>query len=172
MNAFLDLAARRYSCRAYTGDPVCDSDLDKVLEAGQLAPTAVNRQAFTIVVVRDPDRRRAVGEAYPKAWLQEAPIILVVCVEPAAAWTRRDGVNFAAIDGAIVMDHLTLCATDLGLGTCWCGVTDERRPALHAITGIPADLRISAMVRLGYPGEQKEPRSQYDPAKVYYGEYR
>ena len=151
MNAFLDLAARRYSCRAYTGDPVRDSDLDKVLEAGRLAPTAVNRQAFTIVVVRDPDRRRAVGEAYPKAWLQEAPIILVVCVEPAAAWTRRDGVNFAAIDGAIVMDHLTLCATDLGLGTCWIGAFDP--DPLRKALGLPDGIDPLVMTPLGYPAK-------------------
>ena len=59
--SFLDLAKKRFSARGYAPAPVTDEDLQQVLEAGRLAPSAANRQPCHFLVVRDPERRRALG---------------------------------------------------------------------------------------------------------------
>ena len=151
MNSFRELAARRASVRGYTADPVDDRLLDEVLEAGRSAPSAANRQPWHIVVVRDEAARRALHRAYPRDWFLQAPVVLVVCTEPAAAWRRSDGKNYADVDGAILMDHLTLCAADLGLGTCWIGAFDPA--GVRDALGLPEGIEPLAMTPLGRPAD-------------------
>ncbi|NCC53753.1 MAG: nitroreductase, partial [Spartobacteria bacterium] len=105
---FLDLVKQRYSVRGYTDAPVEEVLLNKVLQAGQQAPSAANRQPWHFVVVREKAKREAMLKAYAREWFSAAPVIIVVCVEPGSAWTRMDGKNYADVDGAIAMDHMTL----------------------------------------------------------------
>ena len=62
--SFAKLAQTRRSVRAYKADPVPDDLLHQVLEAGRLAPSAVNKQPWRFIVVRDENNRRALGAAY------------------------------------------------------------------------------------------------------------
>ncbi len=148
---FVDLIQKRFSVRSYEKRVVPDDKVKVVLEAGRLAPTAANRQALRFIVVREEQQRHALGEAYPREWFWSAPVILVVCVEPGKAWVRADGKNYADVDGAIAMDHMTLCAADLGLGTCWIGAFEPAK--VRRVLGIPESLEPLAMTPLGYPAE-------------------
>jgi nitroreductase len=154
----LDLIKQRFSVRAYGPAPVEEAKLADVLEAGRLAPSAANRQVCSLVVVREEPRRRALGEAYPRDWFWKVPVILVVCVEPARAWVRGDGKNYADVDGAIVMDHMTLCAASLGLGTCWIGAFDPVK--VRRILGLPDGVEPLVMTPLGYPSEPLRAKSR------------
>jgi nitroreductase len=155
---FLELVKQRFSVRAYSPVPVEEDKLRSVLESGRLAPSAANRQPWACIVVRAETQRAALGEAYPREWFARAPVILVVCVDPARAWVRADGKSYADVDGAIVMDHMTLCAATLGLGTCWIGAFDvlKVKQALH----IPAGIEPLAMTPLGYPAEPVRAKSR------------
>lgn len=155
---FLDLAARRASIRGFTAEPVSEEDLAALLEAARLAPTAANRQPWHLVVVRGAEQRAALGTAYAKPWFTGAPLILVVCVEPGKAWTRSDRVNYAMVDGAIVMDHITLCAADRGLGTCWVGAFDPAR--LREALALPDDIEPLAMTPVGRPAAPALPKKR------------
>jgi nitroreductase len=121
MTSFLELARARRSIRAYAPRPVEEDKLQAVLEAGRLAPSACNLQPWRFVVVRDPEERRRFKAVYDKPWFYEqAPVIVAVCCEAGSAWVRKkDGKNHGEVDCAIAVDHMTLCAQDLGLGTCW-----------------------------------------------------
>lgn len=155
--SFLELAGRRRSIRQYTGEPVPDQLLEQVLEAGRLAPTACNLQPIRIHVVLNPDRRCRLCGAYARDWIGTAPVLLVICAEPAKAWCRRqDQANHAAIDAAIVADHLTLAACDLGLGTCWICAFDP--DLVRAALDLPAGLDPVVMLPLGYPAEEPAAR--------------
>ena len=155
---FLELARRRFSVRSYDSRPLEEDTLQSILEAGRLAPSAANRQPVSFVVVRDEAQRRALGEAYPRDWFWRAPVIVVVCVEPARAWVRADGKNYADVDGAIAMDHITLCAADLGLGTCWVGAF-ERAKEKRALS-IPDGIEPLVMTPLGYGTEGERAKSR------------
>jgi nitroreductase len=156
--SFLDLVNKRFSVRSFAATPVSDADLTKVLEAGRLAPTAANKQPVSFIVVRAAKQRQELGKAYPREWFVHAPVIVVVCVEPAKAWVRTDGKNFADVDGAIAMDHMTLCAADLGLGSCWIAAFD---PApLRRILELPPGIEPLAMMPLGTPAEPVRAKSR------------
>ena len=155
--AFLDLAEKRRSVRAYKPDEVPEELLQTVLEAGRLAPSACNKQPWRFIVVRSETGRRALGAAYAREWFWKAPLVVAVCILPKEAWTRsHDGKNYAMADGALAMDHLQLAAAELGLGTCWIAAFDPA--AAREILGLPDGVEIVGMTPLGFPDVEANPR--------------
>lgn len=155
--AFVELAEKRRSVRAYKPDDVPEDLLQTVLEAARLAPSAVNKQPWRFIVVRSETGRRALGAAYAREWFWKAPVVIAVCILPGEAWTRSfDGKNYAMVDGALAMDHLQLAAAELGLGTCWIGAFDPA--AAREILNLPDGVEILGMTPLGFPDVEPNPR--------------
>jgi nitroreductase len=151
--AFLDLARRRHSVRAYRPDPVPDDLLAAVLEAGRVAPTAANRQPFRIVVVHTAGREAELRRIYDRDWFVQAPLVLCVCAVRAEAWRRTmyDGRSHAEVDAAIVMDHMILAAADLGLGTCWIAAFDPS--AAREVLEVPPEGEPMLFTPLGFSAD-------------------
>ena len=83
--------------------------------------------------------------------------MIAVCILPKEAWTRSyDGQNYAMVDGALAMDHMTLAAAELGLGTCWIGAFDPA--AAREILNLPDGVEIVGMTPLGFPDVEPSPR--------------
>jgi len=155
---FFELITARYSVRAYQPDPVEEEKLQQVLEAARLAPTAANRQPFQVVVIHTAGREDELSRIYRSKWFVQAPLILAVCGLPRQAWTRGDGKNFCDVDGAIVMDHITLAAAELGLGTCWIGAFDAA--AAREVLALPEDVEPLVFTPLGYPADESGPKKR------------
>ena len=149
---FLDLVKSRYSVRAYKNDPVEDEKLEKILEAARFAPTAVNYQPFKLIVIKTEGRKDELKSIYQAEWFSEAPLVIGVCCEPQNAWIRRDGKNFADVDATIVMDHIILAATSLGLGTCWIGAFNAEEA--KKILNLPEKVEPLVFTPLGYPADE------------------
>jgi len=158
-----DAICLRRSIRKYKPDPVEKGKLERILEAGRLSPSAVNKQPWHFIVVRDPSVRESLRASYGQSWFVNAPLIIVVCADPSSAWVRRDGEEFWKVDAAIALQNMILCATEEGLGTCWIGAFSEE-PARRVLK-IPEKIRIAAMTPLGYADESKEPVSDRKPLK-------
>lgn len=152
---FFETIEKRYSVRGYKDLPVKKEDLDKILKAAAMAPTAVNFQPFKVFVIDTNKNKEALKNIYPADWFYNAPLVLCVAVDSDAAWTRSDdNKNFADVDGAIVMDNIILAATALNLGTCYIGAfnpdaandlidSDKYAPLLFTPLGyIDADPRV------------------------------
>jgi nitroreductase len=155
---FATLIKNRYSVRGYQSDPVEQDKLEQVLEAARLAPTAANRQPFRIVVAQTEGRKDEMQRLYDKDWFLEAPLVICVSAVKSEAWVSRGGMNYVYVDVAIVMDHIILAATDLGLGTCWIGAFDK--DVAREIFHLPDDLEPVVMTTLGYAGIQPEPKER------------
>jgi nitroreductase len=148
---FFELIERRYSVRAYSSQPVEEEKLRTILRAGQLAPTAANLQPFRLVVRETKGCQGDLGRLYHRDWFCQAPIVVGVCAVPKEAWVRRDGKNYADVDAAIVMDHIVLAASALGLGTCWIAAFD---PAVaRAVFDLPEGFEPLAFTPIGYPAD-------------------
>jgi len=126
--------------------------MDQVLEAARLAPTAANRQSFKIFVIKTASFKEELKKIYPREWFVQAPYIIGICGIPERNWIRRDGKNYADVDSAIVMDHMILSATDLGLGTCWIGAFDP--DAARNFLNLSQDLEPIAFTPIGYPADE------------------
>ncbi len=150
---FQELIRQRYSVRGYKPDPVPDELLAQVLEAGRLAPTAANKQPFRIIVIHTRGREAELGRIYHRDWFVQAPLILCVCTVGAEAWqrTRYDGKSHADVDATIVMDHMVLAATELGLGTCWIAAFNPA--AARESLGLPEGVEPVLFTPLGYPAD-------------------
>lgn len=149
---FQELIKTRYSVRAYKPDPVEDDKLARVLEAARIAPTAANRQAFRVIVIRTEDHEANLRRIYGRDWFVQAPYILCVCAVPSEAWVRKvDGWNAAEVDATIVMSHIVLAAAEEGLGTCWIAAFDPA--AAREVLGIPREVIPSAFTPLGYAAD-------------------
>src|ERR1035437_6121981 len=119
---FLELAQKRYSVRDYEDRPVEDEKLKQILEAARLAPTGANRQTFQLIVIHTAGKQDELRPIYNRDWFVHAPVIICACATITEGQPYREGSAYRNV--AIVMDHLILAATDLGLGTCWIGAYD------------------------------------------------
>ena len=151
---FAELIRARYAVRAYRADPVPDELLAQVLEAGRLAPTASNRQPIGMIVIHTAGREADLGRIYQREWFVHAPLVLCVCTVTGEAWARAkyDGRSYADVDAAIVMDHMVLAATEMGLGTCWVAAFDP--VAARKVLELPDGVEPLLFTPLGFPADQ------------------
>ncbi len=161
---FRELLEARFSCRAYRDDPVEEEKLAAVLEAARLAPTAANRQAFLLYVLPTTHRRETLLRVYARDWFVQAPLVIGIAGDPARSWVRRDGRNYVDVDCAVVMDHLILQATDLGLGTCWVAAFDPA--AARELLSLPAGWEPIAFTPLGYPADAGRPKERKSAGEI------
>jgi len=148
---------RRFSVRSYRDRAVEDDTLQRILNAGRLAPSGRNGQHWTFIVVRDAERRAALAEAAEQPFLAEAPVILAV-VDTGGGHVMACGVPAGPVDCAIAMDHMVLAATAEGLGTCWIGHFDQ--DACRRILNVPEPNVIIEMLPMGYPAATPPDKSR------------
>jgi len=98
-----ELISQRASVRSYRPDPVSRENLETIVRAGCMAPTACNLQPFHIVVLPDNTDVLRCADAYNRDWFLAAPAALIVCVDEQKGWVRRDNASYARVDAAIVM---------------------------------------------------------------------
>lgn len=156
MTHFLDIAKNRYSCRKYDQKAVEEEKLKLVLEAGRVAPSAVNFQPWHFYVIRGEEALGRFHAAYHREWFQTAPCVIVLCGDHSKSWKRKaDGKDSSDVDVAICTDHMTLQATELGLATCWiCNFdVDKTRELLS----LPEHLEPVVILPLGYPLDEVDP---------------
>jgi len=139
----------RKSVRSYLDKAVEPEKLERVLEAGRLAPSGNNRQEWRFVVVTDPAvRRRLADDAAGQRFVGEAPVVIAACAETDRR-NMRCGIPGYLLDVAIAIDHITLAAAAEGLGTCWIGSFDPQKT--REILGIPSEMEVVELLPLGYP---------------------
>ena len=147
---FKELVLNRYSVRKYSDKPVEKEKLNIVLEAVKFAPSAVNFQPFHVYLIKEGEMLSKIKECYHREWIKKAPIILVFTGLHEMGWKRaQDGKDHTEIDVAIAIDHLTLQATDLGLGTCWVCNFDVAK--VRDVLALEVGEEPIAIVPLGYP---------------------
>ena len=161
---YFELIRNRFSVRAYTEQEVEGEKLEKILEAGRLAPTACNLQVFRILVIPTEKYQDELKKIYPRSFFSQAPLVLGVFANQDKNWVRSDGKNYAYVDAAIVMDHLILAATALGLGTCWVGAFDPE--AARSFAGLGDGWEPVAFTPLGYPDKNAPEKKRRELADL------
>ncbi|MHC4480929.1 MAG: nitroreductase family protein [Planctomycetota bacterium] len=149
---------QRRSIRAYADREVEEEKLQQVLEAARLAPSAGNRQEWKFVVVRDAAlRQQLVAAAHDQQFVGQAPVVIAACAVE-HEHVMSCGHPSHLVDVAIAIDHMTLAARGLGLGTCWIGAFDQRK--VRDILDIPDSVQVIELLPLGYPTEWPGPKTR------------
>lgn len=160
---FNTVIQRRYSCRAFSPTPIEQDKVDRILEAGRNAPTAVNKQPVHLWAISDPGTLETIKGVTRSNY--GAPLIIVVGCRPTDAWVRRyDGKNGAEVDASIVATFLMLAAENEGLATLWVGSFDPT--LLRGILPGAEGYELVAMINVGYPAPESQPSPMHGARKA------
>lgn len=148
---YTELIRTRESIRNYDPSrPVPKEILEKILEAGRLAPSAKNFQPWKFLLISSPALLEKVKASYQRDWIKEAPHILVLIGLKNQAWIRGyDGYNSVETDVSIAMTQIILAAENEGIGACWIAAYNPE--VLKEALNRGENEQIFAMTPLGYP---------------------
>jgi nitroreductase len=90
------------SIRQFTDEPVSDKELYEILDNSRFAPSGGNRQAWRVIVVRDPKLRRAIGDLYLDAWHDYVGHVLAGLVAFSPLASEHDRSSAAALRGEAI----------------------------------------------------------------------
>ena len=156
-DAFMRILESRYSCHSFSNISVPDTKLGMILNSGILAPSAKNLQPTRIWVVKSEDALARLRTVHP---CYGAPVVLIVGCRNEEAWIREsDGVNAAKTDAAIVLTHLMLTATDMGLANMWIWDFDPRK--VREALPETREHGVYALLAIGYPKEVEGQPTEY-----------
>jgi nitroreductase len=157
VRSFTEIVRLRQSVRRFASRPVEREKLERIKEVGRLAASADNRQPWRFFLLHGEGRGEF--DLLLRENFRGAPVVIVACASPAAAWNRRfDGRNYAWVDVGIAVTEMVLAATAEGLGTCWVASLDPA--AVRTVLGLEEEWEPVTAVALGYPAEPLEAKTK------------
>jgi nitroreductase len=151
----------RRSIRAFKPQDVPEETVEKLIDAARHAPSAGNIQPWEFIIARKQDTKRKLAQAAYQAFIEEAPVVIVVCADETRSSSRygiRGETLYCIQDTAAATQNILLTAYSLGLGTCWIGAfnEDEAKKALKT----PVGIRPVVMIPVGYPNRTPSQRNK------------
>lgn len=172
--ALLELIGNRQSDRSYRDTPVEQVKLERILEAGRLAPSACNSQPWRFIVVDDPVLRKKVADAASSRALgmngftEQAPLLLVLVREKSNLVSRAGGKikdkDYSMIDIGIAAENICLQAAAEGLGSCMLGWFNEAE--VIKLLNIPRSRRVELIITLGYTDRPHREKRRKDSSEI------
>ena len=159
---FREVIENRYSCKKFDGRKVDKEQLDRILEAGRLAPTAKNLQEQRIYVVQSEESLTKIDKVTPCRY--GSSTVLIVAFDKNNVFTypgdkRDSGVE----DATIVATHLMLAAHSEGVDSCWINFFDPEIVAEEF--NLPDNEEVLMMLDLGYAQEGTKPLPNHTQRK-------
>lgn len=143
---FFSLIKERYSVRQFSDKKISDTDVDTILQAGRIAPTAKNMQPVKVIVLQSDEGINIANECSP--CIYGAKTVFVICGDRNISFKHPDGRDFMEMDASIVTTHMMLAAHDLGLGACWVGMFETE--AVKKMLNLPENIIPVAFLPVGY----------------------
>lgn len=159
---FFELAKARYSVRNYQDRPLEDKKVQYILEAGRVAPTALNKQPQRFLVITSKEGLAKLNKA---GNTHGAPMAIVVCGLKSQAWVRpQDNHPMTEIDPSIAATHMMLAAWEQGVGSCW--ITWFDPAVVKKEFRLPADVEPIDILALGYAGGEAQSPDRHDKQRI------
>jgi nitroreductase len=165
------LLDRRRMVRRFTQAPVDDATIERLLTAARRAPSAGDTEPWAFVVVRAPERRRALAEAaLGQQFVATAPALIVACADTRRARPRyrERAVRYGWIDVAFASLLLLLAAAEAGLGACFVGAFEDDE--VTRLLRLPDGVLPVALIPVGHPAESPRGRKRRPASEVVHRE--
>ena len=163
-----EVLQRRRSIRKYTEDPVSKEDIDLLMHAAMSGPSACNKTPWEFYVITDEAVLEKLRNAsrYSKIY---APLAIVVCGSLSRALPSQLAPYWIQ-DCSAATENILLAATDLGLGTVWCGIHPQKRAEerVREALGLTEKQIPLNIIYVGHPDQVQEPRDQYKESYIHY----
>ncbi len=167
--AFLQLAETRHSCREFTGEAIEEAEIEKILAAARLTPSACNSQPWRIAVVTEPEKKEKVALALQDDGMNPyvAKAGAFLCLYPnGAAMKKRDNPkhpddHFVKYDVGELCAYITLAAETLGVASLIVGWVNPQK--VNEAVGYEGEYTCDLVIALGKSAEAKLPRKIRKP---------
>ena len=161
---FEELIRERYSVRKFAAAPIEEEKLQKILEAGRIAPTGHNNQPQRVYVVKSPEALEKIRGLCVCAF--NAPVVLMVAVNRNEEWKNdlEPGQTAGVQDAAIAATHMMLEAWNLGIGSCWVNWIPYTK--VKEAFGLPEEEELILIMPIGYPAEGSHPAKLHAVSKA------
>lgn len=162
----------RKSVKSFTGATVSTENLDKIIRAGMAAPTAVNKQPWSFVVVTDRKKLDALAAGLPNArGIDKAGAVIIVCAEPEKA--NLQSKDFAIIDASLASENILLATEAMGLGGHWTASYpyEDKMKHVRTVLGIPTNVIPLNVILVGVPTGEDKPKDKYQKDKIHWGKW-
>lgn len=152
---FLELAKERYSIRKFQDRDIAKEDMDKILEAGNVAPTGCNYQLQRIYVVKSEENIAKLNQACK--YIFGAKTVLMFTYRTDEEWHNplEKGAHSGIQDVSIVASHIMLEAWECGVGSCWVNYFSNSK--IEKMFGLPENEKLVLLMPIGYPAEDAKP---------------
>ena len=150
-----EIFEKRYSARKYTDKKVEKELLEKVLDAGRIAPTAVNKQPQRFYVIESKEAIEKLDKVTKMRY--GAQTVILICSDMDEVWKSKyeEGYTTSDMDISIVTTYMMLKATELGLGTVWVRAFDSKE--VKEEFNLPENIKPICMMPIGYVAEDCKP---------------
>jgi len=152
--SIVDSILSRRSVRKYENKEIPQEIVNKIIEAGRNAPSAVNKQPIRFVIVKDGEITKNFSSALFNRFIKDAPMVIVGCADVKSLLTGK----WAIIDATIALQNMVIAAWSLGVGSCWIGAFNEEK--IKQLLKIPEKWKVVALVTFGYPAEEPKSKSK------------
>ena len=151
---FSSIIRNRESVRKFGTERPTEEQIRQILEAGRLAPTAYNKQPQRFYLLKSEEALDKMDQVHPCRY--KAPFVIMVCADKNAASTHND-VSSYVMDGTIAATHMLLAAADVGLDSCWAGISDVAKT--RSVFGLPENIYPICFLDLGVRSEDFKGRA-------------
>ena len=158
---FETVIKKRSSTRRFSEKKLEREKLDKILEAGRIAPTAKNMQDFKIYVIESEDAIKKLDETHPCRY--GAPTSLLVCADNANGFSTDGTHKSGVIDACIVATHMMLAATSLDVDNIWTWAWGNEELAKKF--DLPEEIEPVCVLPLGYRSPEDHGSAMHDQRK-------
>ncbi len=168
----MDIFYNRRSVRKYENREIAAETVDELLKAAMSAPSAVAKDPWRFIVLRDRKKLKEVASGLPNGvMLGDAAVGVIVCGDIDAA--HDNSLSYMIQDCSAAIENLLLAASMHGLGACWLGVhpREERVEHIRQIFSLPKNIIPISAIAIGHPAESPEPRCRYNKDYVHHGEW-
>lgn len=158
---------KRRSVRSFNDKKIEDEIIDKLLKSAMAGPSACNKRPWEFYVIKNGELLVELRKVSRFSNMNSTLIIIVAGNEKRFLNHKEN--DFWIQDCSSAGENILLCATELGIGSCWCGLFPMVTPVKRVRELLHLDESIIplALIHLGYSDVVTEPRTQYDEKHVH-----
>jgi nitroreductase len=161
MSCIEQILSRR-SIRRFKDEAVSKEVLNKILEAGRLAPSATNNQPWYFIVVRNKEGKDACDYQGFNRWVMEASFIIVGFYRASEVIIEK----LSLMDVTIALQNMVVAGWVQGVASCWMGAFDEIK--LRNVLELPSDSKIVGAVAFGIPDHMPKPLPKKQISQIFH----
>ena len=163
MNKKIDFITRRRSIRKFKDTPITDDQIKTILEAAMSAPSAVAKDPWRFIVLRDRENMKTIASYLPNGgFLANAGAGLIICGDIDEA--HDNSLSYMLQDCSAAVENILLAVSAIELGACWLGVhpREDRIRNIKNFCKLPENIIPLAAIAIGVPATSAEPRTRYN----------